>query len=107
MISTVLCGRFYKIFVSPMLHKKSSASAGLFLCSKLFSPPRFALPLPNPKITKQVNVALEPLEGTLGCFTSQIRRAEHRDPPPGCLECGSRCSANFRLAPFLAQVVFL
>ena len=35
MISTVLRGRFYKIFVSPMLHKKSSASAGLFLCSKL------------------------------------------------------------------------
>ena len=39
MISTVLCGRFYKIFVSPMLHEKSSASAGLFSCSKLFSPP--------------------------------------------------------------------
>ncbi len=24
MISTVLCGRFYNIFVSPMLHKKPS-----------------------------------------------------------------------------------
>ncbi len=24
MISTVLCGRFYKIFVSPMLHKNPS-----------------------------------------------------------------------------------
>ena len=45
MISTVLCGRFYKIFVSPMLHKKSSASAGLFLCSKQFPPAAQVLPL--------------------------------------------------------------
>ena len=27
MISTVLCGRFYKIFVSPMLHKNPSQSS--------------------------------------------------------------------------------
>ena len=39
MISTVLCGRFYKIFVSPMLHRKRTAAAVLFSCSKLFSPP--------------------------------------------------------------------
>ena len=32
MISTVLCGRFYKIFVSPMLHKNPSQSSlrGIF-----------------------------------------------------------------------------
>ena len=36
MISTVPCGRFYKIFVSPMLHKKEdSKSLSFFLCSKL------------------------------------------------------------------------
>ena len=30
MISTVLCGRFYNIFVSPMLHKKSRLQGLLF-----------------------------------------------------------------------------
>ena len=33
MISTVLCGRFYKIFVSPMLHRRGPANRpDLFLC---------------------------------------------------------------------------
>ena len=35
MISTVLCGRFYKVFVSPMLHKNPSQNGlrGIFRIS--------------------------------------------------------------------------
>ena len=35
MISTVLCGRFYKIFVSPMLHKKAGFIACFFFVEHL------------------------------------------------------------------------
>ena len=40
MISTVHCGRFYKIFVSPMFHRiKLGKSRAFSLCSKLCLPP--------------------------------------------------------------------
>ena len=40
MISTVLCGRFYKIFVSPMLHKKEDSKLLSFFCAASCSHPR-------------------------------------------------------------------
>ena len=47
MISTVLRGRFYKIFVSPMLHKKASRKSGWFFCAASCSHPRASRWLPG------------------------------------------------------------
>ncbi len=41
MFSRVLCGRFYKIFVSPMLHKKEDSKSLSFFCAASCAhPPR-------------------------------------------------------------------
>ena len=50
MISTVLCGRFYKIFVSPMLHRKTSRKNGWFFCAASCAHPRASrCPFPTQK----------------------------------------------------------
>ena len=53
-------------------------------------PPPFVslMPLLNPKIAEQVDVALRPLGGIFRCSASPNCRAEHQDVPLGNLECG-------------------
>ena len=74
-------------FDSPMLHKKSSASAGLFLCSKLFfsSPAPFRCPFPSAKLA-HIDIPQRLLKGHLPCAEGRNRPVAHGDHRHGAQE---------------------
>ena len=94
MISTVLCSRFYKIFVSPMLHRKRTANrCPLFLCSKLSAAPSAKL--------AHIDVPRKPFAGTccapravIGLWRTATIDTAHRNGIPVRLFGGGRCQGG-------------